>query len=364
MQARTAWGVLLVLLTLAAFAGSAASAPASSAYLPTAEDGIARVHVVWWNPVAQWFSTYPWQPAAGAGGTVTLWDLMPVFETYDLIAVADPTPANRAAVDAVARHAERYFDPTIKPVGGYTWRPGVADAFFDDSGWVGLDFMDAYTATHEQRYLLDAAKAFRFIAVSGWAKGGGVWWDTAHEKITAEPLAAEVLLGAEIYRATHKAWYLQTVEKFAAWADAHSWNAQRSLYQRNANDATVMNYIQGMMIGGYAILCSTLHQKSYCTKAEQVAQASLVAFPPSYHWAPECDALYLRGLLELWAADHNRRWYDVADQQAQLALANARDSQGLFTLGWDGSYASNDRILTDAGTLMLFAELAASPSPH
>jgi hypothetical protein len=124
-----------------------------------------------------------------------------------------------------------------------------------------------------------------------------------------------------------------------------------------------MNYIEGMMIGGHAILCSTLHKNAYCTKAEKLAQASLVAFPPTYHWAPECDALYYQGVLQLWAVDHNRKWYDVADQQGQLALANARDDQGLFTKGWDGGYASNGRILTDAGTLMLFSALAASPSP-
>ena len=353
-----------VLALAAALPGRSVSAPRASAYLAAAESGIADVHQVWWSPTAQWFTRFPWTQADSGGGTVTLWDLMPVFETYNQIALADPTAANRAAVDSVARHAEKYFNPAIKPVGGYTWRPGVADAFFDDSGWVGLNFMHAYAATHEQRYLLDAAKAFRFIAVAGWAKGGGVWWDTDHQKITAEPLAAEVLLGAEIYRATHKSWYLTTVQKFTAWADKHSWNAQRSLYQRNSTEDTVMNYIQGMMIGGNAILCSTLRKSSYCTKAEKLAQASQAAFPSTYHWAPECDALYYQGLLQLWAVDHDRRWYDLADQQGQLALANARDDQGLFTKGWDGGYASNGRILTDAGTLMLFSALAAAPTPH
>ena len=72
---------------------------------------------MWWSPSAQWFTRFPWTQADSGGGTVTLWDLMPVFETYNQIALADPTAANRAAVDSVARHAEKYFNPAIKPGG-------------------------------------------------------------------------------------------------------------------------------------------------------------------------------------------------------------------------------------------------------
>src|SRR5262249_31591679 len=118
------------------------------------------------------------------------------------------------------------------------------------------------------------------------------------------------------------------------------------------------NYVQGMMIGAHVTLCRALNAAAWCRKAEQLATASQVAFPPgAYHWTPETDAIYLRYLLELSRQDHNRRWFTVADDWARQAVAHARDDRGLFTKRWDGGFASNDRLLTHAGTLMLFAEM-------
>lgn len=335
-------------------------------YLQTAEDGLAQIDRVWWNPVASWYTTYPWTRSQGAGGLATLWDAAPVFETVDLVAIADPTAANKAAVTRFALGAERYWDPLASRMGAYVYLPDKhrsMGAFFDDDGWWGLGFLDAYRATDNRRFLRDTLRAFDFIERVGWAPQGGVWWSTAHTRTTSEPLAAEVLLGALLYERTRRPGYLRIAEHYLAWANAHIWNASRGLYQRAPDDPTVMDYVEGMMIGAEAVLCRTVHRSSFCRSAEALAQAAAVAFPPSYHWAPETDAIYLRWLLELYRTDHDARWYRLADARAQQALANARDSQGLFTKNWDGSFASNDRLLTDAGTLMLFAAIAASPAP-
>src|SRR5581483_9223511 len=236
--------------------------------------------------------------------------------------------------------------------------------FFDDTGWWGLAFFEAYRATHDRRFLRDAARAYRFIVTAGWAADdGGVWWDTAHEKKTAEPLAAAALLGALLYETTRDRTYLRGAQRLIAWADAHSWNGARMLYQRNEEQDTVMNYVEGMMVGAQAVLCRALHKASWCSRAEALATTAIRAFPPSYHWAPETDAIYLRWMLALWATDHNPKWYRVADHWGRMAVAHARDARGLFTRRWDGTFASNDRLLTPSGTLMLLAALAASPAP-
>jgi hypothetical protein len=122
-----------------------------------------------------------------------------------------------------------------------------------------------------------------------------------------------------------------------------------------------MNYVQGMMIGAHVTLCRALRTNAWCRKAEQLATASQIAFPKTYHWATETDAIYLRGLLELSRQDHDKRWYGIADYWARQAVANAGDERGIYSKRWDGDFASNDRILTDAGTLMLFAAMAAIP---
>jgi uncharacterized protein YyaL (SSP411 family) len=119
-----------------------------------------------------------------------------------------------------------------------------------------------------------------------------------------------------------------------------------------------MNYVQGMMIATYARLCRTLKRPSYCRRSEALATASLRAFPPSYHWSTETDAIYYRFLLELYRVDHDRRWHDAADRWGQKALVNARDANGNYTRRWDGTPADAQRLLTPGGTLMLFAALA------
>jgi uncharacterized protein YyaL (SSP411 family) len=361
-------GVVACALTVVSGAAAARGSGDRGVYLREAKAGLQTIDHLWWNTQAQWYTTYPYDPAWGPGGLATLWDVAPVFATAALIARADPSAENTRELRKVAMGAERYWDPDVKPNGAYTISPGTrgnVNAFFDDDGWWGLDFFDAYRVTRDRRFLTDAVRAFRFIIAAGWAtrSGGGVWWDTAHEKKTAEPLAAAALLGAELYETTHVAFYLRQSRKLIGWADAHSWNAGRRLYQRSDVSDTVMNYVQGMMIAAHAVLCRALRQQSYCRKAEQLAAASQEAFPPTYRWAPETDAIYLRWLLELWAVDHDARWYQVADDAAQRALANARDDRGIYSKNWDGTYASDDRILTSAGTLMLFAALAVSPAP-
>jgi Glycosyl hydrolase family 76 len=360
-------GVTTLALMIALATAAGARASSSPPYLALAADGLAKLQNVWWNPVAGWYTTYPYKPSWGRGGLATLWDAFPAFETVDLVAIADPTPAHLHAVDTIAIGAERYWDPDIAPVPGYVYLRdlrGPRSAFFDDNGWWGIAFFDAYRATGKPRYLQDAVKAFRFIYAAGWASrhGGGVWWDTDHTKKTAEPLAAEALLGTELYEATHDTHYLRVAERMIAWANTNSWNATRGLYQRSDTSDTVMNYVQGMMIGAHLTLCRALKVAAWCRKAEQLAAASQVAFPPGvYQWAPETDAIYLRYLVELSREDHNKRWFTVADNWARAASANARDDQGLYTKRWDGAFASNDRLLTDAGTLMLFAEMVAVP---
>ena len=337
-------------------------------YLREAEQGVAQIRKHWWDAKLGWFDKY--QSIPGPQPLATLWDAFPLFEAVDAIAIADPTAANRAAVEDFGIGAEeRYWNPDLQPVGGYAWYPGqrgsLTSTFFDDNGWLGVAFLDAYDATGDRRFLRDAMRAFRFIVIVGWATnaGGGVWWDTAHHHKTAEPLAAAALIGAEIYEKTHIRWYLLETNKLIAWADLHSWNSARGLYARSDVSDTVMNYVEGMMIGAQVTLCRATGDQSHCTRAEQLAEAAMVAFPPEYHWVPETDAIYLRWMLDLYANDHDLRWYTLADQNAQQALANAKDDAGLFTKRWDGGYASAGRLLTVSATINLFAWIVAAPAP-
>ena len=335
--------------------------------LSTAEQGVATVSRLTWNAKAGWYNDFLYN-GAGHMPLARLWSAFPLFETLAGIAAADPTAANRTALRQFAdKAAQLYWNPKLKPVGGYEWYPGLrsarSTAYFDDSGWWGLAFVDAYRVTRDAAYLADAHRAFVFIVGAGWdPRRGGVWWETQHRHKTAEPLAAAVLIGTWLYKTRHKAWYLQQTQKLLRWADARAFDRKRGLYTRSATDATAMDYVQGLMIAAHAELCHVLHRPALCAKARSLMTASLHAFGDDLAWAPQYDVVYLRWLLDYYARSGDTRAYALAVHNAQRALAHARDARGNWVNDWNGRWIA-DGLEEDAATLELFAWTAAAPLP-
>ena len=361
---------LLAALVAATLAFLAPRAPASSPkqrstafYLQTAEQGLALVRKHWWNADAAWYDdTYNGQPASMP--LARLWSAYPLFETYVAVALADPTAANKSALAAFAdKAADLYWNPDIKPYGGYGYYPnmrGPANVYYDDSGWWGLSFIDAYQVTHNQAYLTDARRALQFIVGSGWDSklGGGTWWDTFHHHKTIEPLAAAVMIGTRLYEIDQDTWALGWAKKLLAWANAHSFNNARGLYQRSATDNTVMDYVQGLMATANWELCKTLNQQAMCTKARQLADASLQAFGQNLNWSPVYDVVYLQWMLEYFKDSGDGRMLDLAQHNAARAAAAVNES-GYYLNRWDGTPLA-DGLGEEAANLDLFAWVAAS----
>ena len=366
------------ILALAASSAHAASWPAvpagaelaqqRAADLAAAERAVADARTRWWDADAQWYTDFLFAPKQG--NLARLWSVYPLFEALIGIQVADPSPAHLAALRALGDTlAPTYWNASLKPVAGYSWYPHltspISGAFFDDSGWLGLAYVDAFEATHDPAYLVPAHKAFTFIVGAGWdaVGGGGTWWETAHSYKTIEPLAAAVLIGAELYKVRHKKWYLQWVDRLTAWADAHSFNAARGLYQRSPTDDTTMDYVQGLMIVADQELCTAAKRPQLCAKARRLADAAAVAFPPDWFWAPQYDAVYLRWMLEYSRLTGDPRWSALALTDAQRALTLGRDpGNGLFTHGWDGRWIA-DGLEEHAGNAAVLAWGAVAAQP-
>lgn len=340
--------------------------PSQAQFLAAATSGVAVAERAWWNPRLGWYDDRldrSWRPRMPLA---YLWSAFPLFETIDAIAIAEPSAATRAAVRRFAAGAERYWNPSV---GGYAYYIGTHTrgwtTYFDDNGWWGIAFVDAFRATGDRRYLSDADRAFTFIVRSGWdSAGGGIWWDTRHDHTTAEPLAAAAYVGAVLYAATHRASYLAEAKKLVAWANAHSWNASAQLYGRNPHDGTPMDYVQGMMIGAELELCRAAGLTGDCAAAEALAKSSLRTFPHYLDWSATADGMYLRFLLDLYRYDGDKTLYTLAADNAARALANAATPDGLYMKNWAGGDVHPAGLLrTDAGTLALFAQLAATPPP-
>jgi uncharacterized protein YyaL (SSP411 family) len=264
------------------------------------------------------------------------------------------------------RHTRRHtggFDPSTRETKGPR-----AHAFFDDNGWLGLAFLEAYEITRVRRYLTYADHAFQFIAQAGWADGagGGVWWDTGHVSRSSESIASGTALAALLYQTTHKRSYLQTAQRYISWADSHIWDAASGLYMRDPSSPILMGYVQSPFMLAFVSLCQTTKNDTLCDKAEQLGDAALTQFTGQLHHGPQYDAEYLHWMLDVYEQDHNPRWYSLALANAQRALDNAPNNQGLFLKAWNGTRAPDapaDSLKIDAATVSVFAWLAGATPP-
>ena len=369
----TALATLMLAAPLAARAvePAAAEAPAEAApapaarlpYLQLAEAGVARARRLWHDPRRGWYDEYLGDreryPLA------TIWGSVPLFETLDAIAIAAPSPAHRAAVEGFARGAEAYFDAAMGGYAPYPHDRGRARTWFDDNGWWGLAFLDAYRASGQSRFLTDARRAFAFIAARGWdaAGGGGLWWNTSHPYRSGEALASASLLGALLYARTRSSFYLAEVEKFLSWADAR-FQTELGLYARTDSDPTPTPYVEGPLVEAHQVLCMSGVQAA-CARARQLAAACWARFEARLEMGPQFDAIYLHWMLAYAAQSGDGRWPALARAMAARAQAQARDGRGLYLRAWDGGpmtlhEARPNMLQTDAATLELFAWLAAA----
>ena len=343
------------------------SSAESENYLQMAEQGAVRAEHLWRDRRLGWYDSrlgdrdrYP---------LATIWDATPLFETLSAIETAAPSPAHRAAVTAFGNGAERYYDARLHPMPAFAPYPGdrgQTRVWFDDDGWWGLAFLDAFRATGTARYLRDAERAFAFIAAEGWNKaGGGLWWNTSHPYIAGEPLAAGSLLGALLLKLTGKSFYREQVLKFLDWAEV-DFLTERHLYKRTDFDPTPTPYIEGTLVEAHQVLCET-GVSGECGRAVELADASAARFSDRLNMGPQFDTIYLHWMLVYGTQTGDTRWRGLAEEMAANAQANARNAQGLYLRAWDGTsitghQAQPNMLQTDAATLELFAWLAVTGS--
>jgi hypothetical protein len=368
---------LCATFTAACGSGSAAAAPKAGIaavqqhYLQLAQSGVARAQQRWHDRRLGWFDArlndrdrYP---------LATIWDIVPLFESIDAIAIAQPTAANRAAVARFAAGAERYLNRGLRPLAGFSPYPGDRAAgtqtWFDDNGWWGLAFVNAYRATGTRRYLLDAERALRYIAAVGWdPRSGGVWWNTRHPYKAGEALASGTLLAALLYQQTRSPFALAQAERFLAWANTAGFSKADGLYAASDRDATPIDYIEGPLIYAQAVLCVARATPGDCARAERLKATALQRFGHTLSFSPQYDAIYLQWMLALYAQDHDPALYRMAAENARAAESRAVGADGLYLRSWSGEtlrlqYAVPGMLQTHAATTSLFAWLAVYPPP-
>lgn len=356
-------------------ASPAAPRPSLSAaqqrYLALAQSGVARAEQRWRDRRLGWYDArlgdrerYP---------LATIWDIVPLFESLDAIAIAQPTPAHTSAVASFATGAERYLNRGLRPVAGYSPYPGDRAAstqtWFDDNGWWGLAFVNAYRATGTRRYLADAERALRYIAAAGWdPRAGGIWWNTGHPYKAGEALASGTLLATLLYQQTRSSFALAQARRYLAWANTAGFSAADRLYAASNLNPTPIDYIEAPLIYAQALLCEIAATPADCARAARLKGVALQRFGSLLDFSPQYDAIYLQWLLALYSLDHDPTLYALAADNARNAQSRALDGEGLYLRSWNGETlpaqdALPGMLQTQAATTSLFAWLAVYPPP-
>jgi hypothetical protein len=298
---------------------------------------------------------------------ITIWGEVPMFEAVDALETALPSPAHLALVDRFARANERYWDSAL---GGYAPYPGDREgnvrAFFDDNGWEGLAFLNAYKATQDRRWLYDAQRAFHFIAARGWDRnGGGMWWNTSHPYHSGPALASDSLLGVLLYGEDHERWQIEDVKMFVDWANANDNHDERQLYLEQPNQPESVNdYVQAPLIYAQYLLCQDGEGEGYCVQAGRVAatlaEQHVDAYGYEYNYGPEYDAIFMQWMMAYGQATGEQYWLRLAEVNAAAAATNAGNRQGLWLSSWWGGKIADpethpNMLRTMAATTSLFA---------
>jgi hypothetical protein len=345
--------------------------PAQQHYLSLAKSGVALAKQRWGDRRLHWYDSrlsdrdrYP---------LATIWDIVPLFQSLDAIAIAQPTHANQAAVTHFATGAERYLNRGLRPLPGYSPYPGDRAAntqtWFDDNGWWGLAFVNAYRATGSKRWLTDAKRALAYIAAAGWdAHAGGLWWNTSHPYKAGAALASDTLLATLLYQDTKSSFALAQARRFLAWGNTSGFSAADGLYAGSSLNPTPIDYAEGPLIYAQAVLCSVTGTSADCQRSAQQKANSLRRFGYLLDFSPQYDAIYLQWMLALYSLDHDATLYRMAADNARNAETRARNGEGLYLLSWNGEVlapqnARPGMLQTHAATTSLFAWLAAAQPP-
>jgi hypothetical protein len=329
-------------------------------YLALTEHGIAQ-RTSWRS--GSWYCEY--LGCTGAYPLLTIWGDVRMFESVDAVQLAAPSPTHRAQVDRFGRASERYWNPYLN---GYAPYPGDryrgAEAWFDDDGWLGIAFVQAYRATGERRYLHDAQRAFRFVAAAGWdaGGGGGMWWNTNHPFHSGEALAADSLLGMLLYQIDHQSFQLDQARKFVGWGDSHDIGFH-GLYMSGGPGSTVIDYVQAPLIYAQYLLCQATGQRAYCAHAASQAKSMTEIYGVAYRLAPLYDSIFMEWMMAYGKAVGDNHWLEVAQANAAAAARHAANSRSLWLGSWWGGPITDPQthpgmFRTMAGTTSLYAWLA------
>ncbi len=252
---------------------------------------------------------------------------------------------------------------------GSSGHANFTNTYYDDTGWWGLAWIDAYDLTGNQAYLSMAETIFTYMT-GGWDTatcGGGLWWTTTHtykNAITNELFLAMAAKLANRTSGAASASYLVWAQKEWTWFLASGMINASGLINDGLSDSNpaacknnngiVWSYNQGVILGGLVELSQAISDPTLLTRAQSIANAVLspgsgllttngilVDHGVSGGDAPQFKGVFLRNLMVLYAAAPSAQFRSFAYANADSIWANDNSATRFGAL-WQGPVDSTD----------------------
>lgn len=310
-----------------------------------------------------------------------LWPYSGTFSAVNALYEATGAEKYKKLVDErVLPGLEQYYDTRRMPpaYASYINTEPLSDRFYDDNIWLGIDFVDLYAQTRDDRYLQKARLIWDFIC-SGTDRrlGGGVYWceQKKGSKNTCSNAPASVM-AFKLFRATGDSVYFRRGLDFYRWTKTTLQDTTDYLYFDNISlegkiGRAKYAYNSGQMMQAAALLHRITGEQEYLDEARTIAEGCyhyfFADFTPKqglpFKMLKKGDvwfsAVMLRGFIELYDIDHNALYIDAFRQSLDYAWTHARNGHGLFNSDFSGQHSDKRYwLLTQAAVVEMYARLA------
>lgn len=255
----------------------------------------------------------------------------------------------------------RHYKVGTDSLGHVRYCDNFANDYYDDRGWWGLAWVDAYNLTWDKKYLTMAETIFQGMT-QGWSDdlGGGIWWKcnpNQYKNAIANDLFG--LLAARLYKATLKEEYRNWLNREVEWF-LQTGMLNTEIYQiedglgkdGQPNRNQHYTYNQGVALAVLTEMYELTQQSSYLEMAEKIAQATLtrlvtedgVLREKNARTEPSADGVQFKGIFirhlgYLYRVTHRQVYADFIRHNAQSIITRNYDTAS-HSLGcyWYGPF--------------------------
>jgi uncharacterized protein YyaL (SSP411 family) len=268
-----------------------------------------------------------------------LWPLCALIQATNEMEVLDSSKPYMYPVEAAI---EQYKNdrPPVPAYQAVVYKEKTDTRYYDDNQWIAIAYLDAYTRTHQQKYLEKSEMICRFMLTGlDTVAGGGFYWregDKSSKNTCSNGPGILVLL--QLYKITHKPAYLTTALGVYDWVNKHL-QAPEGIYYDNIQTKNLkvgkaeFTYNTGSMLQANVLLYQITKNSKYLDEARRVAKAGREHFfkngrlPGGNYWF---NAVMLRGYQALYNVDKNTAWIDFFQRDADAIWNTERDSSNML----------------------------------